>query len=159
MKFIFTRIGFILFLVTSLISCRQIGLYESHTQIPESKWNANYPASGEFIISDTISSYSLSVVIRHTDAYEFNNIWLNVGLQPPGDSMHFQKLEFTLGNDASGWEGAGMNDIWELRKPLNTKPQRFIKPGTYTYKIFEEMRQDPLLHILSAGLRVEKKEQ
>lgn len=147
---------FFVLIISGLTSCREIGLYEKHTVIPEGKWNSNFSASGKFMIKDTVNPYSLSIILRHTDTYNFNNIWLRVGLKPPGDTMHFQKVELSLGNDASGWEGAGMNDIWEVRKPLNAKPQRFIKPGLYEYKIFQVMREDPLPHVMSAGLRVEK---
>ncbi len=94
--------------------------------------------------------------MRHKDAYDFNNIWLNVGLQSPGDSMYFQKINFVLGADANGWEGTGMGDIWELRKPLNDLPQQFKRPGTYTYNISQIMRANPLKGILSVGFRVEK---
>ena len=79
-----------------------------------------------------------------------------MGLQPPGDSMHFQKLDLTLGNDADGWEGSGMNDIWEIRKVINNQPRRFKKSGEYRFSIRHIMRDDPLPSVMSAGLRVEK---
>ena len=81
-----------------------------------------------------------------------------MGLQIPGDSMQYQKLELTLGNDATGWEGSGMNDIWEVRKLINGKPMRFRKSGEYNYSISQIMRDEPLKHIMNAGLRVEKAE-
>lgn len=139
-----------------LSSCTQIEIFEKNTAIPEYEWQQNFSAKGDFIISDTISAYSIYLVLRHTDAYQYNNIWLNIGLQPPGDSMHFQKVNLVLGDDANGWEGTGMNDIWEVRKLLNGRPQRFIKPGKYSFKIAQIMRDDPLLHVMSVGLRVEK---
>ena len=114
-----------------------------------------FAASGTFNISDTNSYYNLSLVVRHTDAYVYNNIWLNVGLQSPGDSMYFQKIDFTLGDDAAGWEGAGMNDIWEVRKLLKAHT-RFKKNGEYQFRILQIMRDDPLKNIMSVGLRVEK---
>ena len=95
--------------------------------------------------------------MRHTDAYQYNNIWLNIGLQPPGDSMRNQRVNLQLGDDANGWEGTGMNDIWELRKLLNGEPRRFKQPGKYSFAISQIMRDNPLLHIMSVGLRVEKK--
>lgn len=138
-------------------SCRQADLYEKHTVIPKYEWQANFKATGDFLITDTMSSYSIYLVLRHTDAYQYNNIWLNIGLQPPGDSMHMQRVNIVLGDDANGWEGSGMNDIWELRKLLNGKPQRFKQPGKYSFSISQVMRDNPLLHVMSVGLRVEKK--
>ena len=78
-----------------------------------------------------------------------------MGLQAPGDSLYYQKLNLQLGNDATGWEGTGMNDIWEVRKLLNGEPRRFRRAGTYYFSIAQIMRDNPLLHIMSVGVRVE----
>ena len=138
------------------LSCTQINVFEKNTSIPHYEWSSDFSATGTFTISDTLASYNLYLVIRHTDAYKYNNIWLNVGLQSPNDSMYFQKVNLALGNDASGWEGVGMNDIWEVRKLLNGQPRRFKKNGNYTFKIFQIMRDNPLTNMMSAGLRVQK---
>ncbi len=69
--------------------------------------------------------------------------------------MRFQKINLLLGNDANGWEGTGMNDIWEVRSLLNSEPQRFLRTGTYNFSIAQIMRDNPLLHIMSVGLRIE----
>jgi gliding motility-associated lipoprotein GldH len=137
-------------------SCRQIEVFEKNTPIPNYEWKQGFAAEGTFIIADTVAAYNLMLVLRHTDAYAYNNIWLNVGLQSPGDSMYFQKIDLSLGNDAAGWEGAGMNDIWEVRKLLNGQPRRFKKKGEYRFRIMHIMRDDPLKNVMSAGLRVEK---
>ena len=112
-------------------SCKQIDIFEKNTVIPNYEWKSNFIVSGSFKITDTISAYSIYLVLRHTDAYKYNNIWLNIGLQPPGDSLIKQKVDLKLGDDANGWEGNGMNDIWELRKLLNGEPRRFKKAGEY----------------------------
>ena len=147
------------FVTGSLInsSCKQIDIFEKNTVIPNYEWKSNFIVSGSFKITDTISAYSIYLVLRHTDAYKYNNIWLNIGLQPPGDSLIKQKVDLKLGDDANGWEGNGMNDIWELRKLLNGEPRRFKKAGEYKFTIAQVMRDEPLLNVISAGLRIEKK--
>ena len=139
----------------SLASCGQVEVFEKNTPIPGYKWASNFAATGSFQISDTVSAYTISIVLRHTDRYDFNNIWMNVGLQTPGDSLFFQKVDLSLGSDAAGWEGTGTNDIWEVRKPLALN-KRFKKKGEYQFKIFHIMRVDPLPDVMSVGLRVEK---
>lgn len=138
-------------------SCTQIELFEKNTVIPKYEWRQDFSAKGDFLITDTLSAYSIYLVLRHTDAYQYNNIWIRIGLQPPGDSLHNQMINLKLGDDANGWEGSGMNDIWELRKLLNGEPRRFKQPGKYSFTISHSMRDDPLLHIMSVGLRIEKK--
>ena len=138
-------------------SCTQIEVFEKDTTIPKYEWQQNFYAKGDFLITDTASPYNIYLVLRHTDAYQYNNIWLNVGLQPPGDTMHVQKVDLSLGDDARGWYGSGMNDIWEVRSLLNNGARRFKQPGKYSFTISQIMRDNPLLNVMSAGLRIEKR--
>ncbi len=139
-----------------LASCAQLDVFEKNTAIPNYEWRNDFMANGSFAIKDSASSFNIYLVLRHTDAYQYNNIWLNIGMQTPSDSMTYQKVNIPLGNDANGWAGTGMNDIWELRVKLNGEARHFKKTGTYYFSIGQIMRDNPLPHIMSAGLRIEK---
>ena len=65
------------------------------------------------------------------------------------------RREFILGNNRQGWLGSGMDDIFEHRIAFNDKPAPFQK-GKYTFTLQQDMREDPLEHIINAGIRVEK---
>ena len=146
----------ILIIVVGMSACQQIEVFEKCTPIPKHEWKSNFSCPGSFEIKDTSSLYNIYVVLRHTDAYKYNNIWLQIGLQSPGDSMYFQKTNVTLGDDAKGWYGAGMDDIWEVRKSLTNRPMAFRKKGIYHFSVQQIMRDEPLKNIMSAGLRVER---
>ena len=155
------KLRFILPVISCLLfftSCNKIDVFEKHTAIPKYEWQANFTVKGSFEINDSLSAYNIYLVLRHTDAYAYNNIWLNIGLEAPGDTVFTQKADIQLGTDANGWEGTGMNDIWELRKLLNGEPRRFKKTGIYYFTINQIMRDNPLRHIMSAGMRIEKTE-
>jgi gliding motility-associated lipoprotein GldH len=145
-----------LVIATCMYSCRQIDVFEKNVPIPDYKWKAADAATGSFFITDTLATYNIYIVLRHTDAYQYNNIWLQVGWQSPGDTLFSQKLDLSLGSDATGWEGTGMSDIWEVRKQLNSTPKSFRKPGEYKFSISQLMRDNPLMYVMSAGLRIEK---
>lgn len=140
----------------STASCTKLDVFEKNTAIPKNEWNYNFKPSFNFTITDTTSEYNLYVVIRHRDAYRYNNIWLNIGTQSPNDTMRYQRFDLLLGTDAKGWDGTGMDDIWELRKSITNGPFKFNKPGNYIFSIEQIMRENPLLNILSIGIRVEK---
>lgn len=142
--------------IVLLISCKQIEVYEKDSSIPNYEWKSSHIVKGSFNIADTVSSYNIYLVLRHNDAYKYNNIWLNVGLQAPGDSVIYQKVNLPLGSDSQGWEGIGMNDIWEVRKALNTEPVRFKKTGEYRFELSQIMRDNPLPNVMNAGLRIER---
>ena len=155
--FFFKIILPLLVLCAVLNSCREIDLYEKNIAVPNMQWFNNYNATGSFIIKDTNSTYNVFLVLRHTDAYRYNNLWLNIGLQPPGtEALQYQKINLSLSNDAKGWEGVGMNDIWEVRKLISGVPKKFIKAGQYNFSITQLMRDNPLLNVISVGMSIQK---
>ncbi len=150
--------SFVILIVAGLCmtSCSKIDVFEKNTAIPGHEWQYNMQPVFEFTISDTASQYNLYIVLRHTNAYRYNNIWLNVGSQSPSDTMRYQRFDLQLGTDAAGWEGAGMGDILELRKSITKGPFKFNKTGNYKFSIAQMMRENPLPEIISVGVRVEK---
>ena len=153
-----TRYRFFYFLcsLAVFLSCNPMNFYEKSKPIPNHKWKSKMAVNDSFSITDTTALYNIYVILRHTDAYKYNNIWLETGLQAPGDSLFFQKMNIPLSDDATGWYGSGMDDIWEVRSKLSDRPRKFSKPGTYKYVLKQLMRDDPLPEVMSVGLRVEK---
>ena len=146
----------ILLLLFLINSCVKIDLFEKQVQIPSQQWFYNNNPAFTFEITDTASLYNLYIVLRHTDAYNYNNIWLRLGTKSPGDTMRFQNLNLELATDANGWEGTGADDIFEVRKNITPGPVPFKRPGIYTFTVSQIMRENPLKHILNIGLRIEK---
>ncbi len=105
---------------------------------------------------DTAAAYKTYLVLRHTDQYRYENVWLNIGWQAPGDSMRFTRYNIQLTNGGLNWEGTGMNDLWEIRKLLQTEDRPFRKSGTWKFAVQQIMRDNPLKHVITAGIRVEK---
>lgn len=146
------------FLITILFfsSCTQLDTFEKNIQIPEHEWNYSNQPDIHFNITDTISSYNVFVTLRHTDAYAYKNIWLFISTQQPGDSSYKkERFELILQNQKGEWIGTGMSDIWEVRYPLFSNI-RFTKQGSYTIRLQQTMRDNPLRHIMNAGIRIEK---
>ena len=79
---------------------------------------------------------------------------MNLTVKGPADVVTVRR-EFVLGNNKKGWLGSGMDDIFEHRIAFNDKPAP-LRKGKYTFTLQQDMREDPLDHILNAGIRVEK---
>lgn len=146
----------IILLSLFFISCAKVGVFEKTAPVPSQSWWYDNKPSFTFTITDTSAAYTIYIVLRHTDAYNYNNIWLTVGSKAPGDTMRSQNINLELGNDAKGWEGTGMDDIFEIRKSITPGPVPFKKAGDYIFTISQIMRENPLKHILNVGIRVEK---
>ena len=125
--------------------------------IPDHAWSSNFKPEIKFTVRDTMARYNIYAVIRHTDAYEFNNIWINIYTKIPGDStMRKQQLDLKLATDDKGWLGSGMDDIFEHRILITAQPEPLTKAGVYIFRLENIMRVDPLPEVLNVGIRVEK---
>lgn len=139
-----------------LASCTHINLYEKVVAIPDFAWKSSYRPEFTFNIEDTTSLYQIYVVLRHNDRYNWNNIWINLYSEMPGDSIRKVQYELPLANKEQ-WLGSAMGDVYEHRILITPQPIIFKKPGTYKYIIEQDMREDPLQNVINVGLRVEKK--
>jgi gliding motility-associated lipoprotein GldH len=137
--------------------CLKLNQFEKNAEIPKQEWSYSFQPEFQFNITDTVSLHQVYIVLRHTDAYAYKNIWLNISTQQPGDTA-FQtaRFEFNLQQTNGKWLGTGYGDIWEVRHPLLQNIQ-FRKKGTYTIRLHQIMRDNPLHHIMNAGIRIEKK--
>ena len=145
---------YILMLVLVTVSCQTIDIYEKTTTFKSHSWKSAERPSFTFEITDTTPLYNIFMVLRHEDAYNYNNIWINLTVKGPTDVVTIRR-EFILGNNKQGWLGSGMDDIFEHRIAFNDKPAPFHK-GKYTFTLQQDMREDPLEHVINAGIRVEK---
>ena len=148
---------FLLPLIVLLHSCTPpVGVFEKNIIIPDHEWSSSFKPEISFEIKDTVALYRLYVVLRHTDAYGFKNIWLNVGVQSPGEKVYSNRINLQLASDEKGWLGKGMDDVFEHRALLENTPRRFLKTGIYKFTLQQIMREDPLEHVMNAGIRLEK---
>lgn len=138
-----------------LHACTTVDVFEKNVTIPDHEWNSKFKPEITFDITDTVSLYNIYTVIRHTDAYRYKNIWVNIYTQAPADSMKKQKLDLKLATDDKGWLGSGMDDIFEHRIQITDQPLP-LKAGTYKFQLENIMREDPLEHVMNVGIRVER---
>lgn len=100
------------------------------------------------------------LILRHTDKYNYTNIWLKLSVKYPGqDSAVTFRVDKRLAS-SDGWLGTGMDDVYDHRINLNEELTAnnisFRRKGDYTFTLQQIMREDPLKHVLNAGIRIEK---
>jgi len=141
-------------LMLLFFSCNTIDVYEKTIAIPKHEWSSSNRLNFTFTATDSLAYYNVYLVLRHTESYHFNNIWINFTAVFPNKQEHTQRLPLPLAN-TNGWLGTAMDDIVEQRVLLFSHPTKLAK-GDYTFSIQQVMREDPLQNILNAGIRVEK---
>ena len=150
------KIAFILLSIFFVLSgCETKQLFEQSTIYPNHNWPAKQATKYQFNVTDTAAAYKIFFVIRHHNAYHYKNIWLDLSIKSPTNAITKQVLNLNLADDARGWLGTGMDDIYDQRIPMTATPIRFNK-GIHEITVQHTMREDPLENILSTGIRVEK---
>jgi gliding motility-associated lipoprotein GldH len=140
---------------TVLFSCNTIDVFEKFESFPKNEWHVSKQPTFSFEVKDSTARYYIYFVIRHTDAYKYNNIWVNISTQSPAGTKQTQLVNLKLADNIKGWLGAGMDDIFDSRIKITNAPVA-LKAGVYNFTIAQAMRDEPLAAVLSAGIRVEK---
>jgi gliding motility-associated lipoprotein GldH len=147
-------IGFCL-VVTIAFSCNTLNVYEQQTAFKNHQWQNSNSPSFNFTITDTAAAYNIFIIVRHTQAYRYSNLFLNITTKNPIQKTETQQLEIVLADNKKGWLGTGMDDIFTHRVRITKQPITLLK-GNYTFTLQQTMRENPLQQILNAGIRVEK---
>lgn len=139
----------------ALMSCKDFNSFENTTTFPQHDWPSTEKINASFTIADTTAFYNIFVVVRHTGAFHFNNLWINLSTKAPGDTLKSQQLNLQLANNTQGWLGTYFDDIIEHRIQVNPFPVK-LKAGEYVFTMQQIMREDPLQEMMNAGIRIEK---
>ena len=151
----FKRIFLVPLVSFFVFSCTTVDLYERTVSLPGHEWKSTNKPEFNFTITDTTVLYQVFFVIRHTEKYNYNNIWVNYYYQPPNDTLHKESREFQLATNEKGWLATGMDDIYEHRIKLAPDAGK-LKAGSYKFILENIMREDPLKEVLNVGVRIEK---
>lgn len=148
-------LSLVLVLGTLFTACEPLGVFEQQAFFPKAVWSAQNKPRFQFQVADTTARYHLFAVIRHNDAYRYNNIWVRFTTKAPGDTLRQQLVSLKLADNKKGWLGTGMDDVYEQRVRLSPQPLK-LKAGVYVFNLEQMMRDEPLTGILQAGIRLEK---
>jgi gliding motility-associated lipoprotein GldH len=139
--------------VCLLNACNKINVYEKQVSIPDFKWKKDFIPSFTFENTDKTSKKNIYVVIRHTNNYPYNNLWVRLTAKNATNTKADSTFNIQLTNQNKTWLGKGMDDIYEVRQQLTT----FVgDTGVYTFALENIMRDNVLPEILNVGLRMEK---
>ncbi len=144
-------------LIIICAACDPDRVYEENYTIEDNKWYIDTIPSFRFTIEDTTIPYNIYYNVRNALSYPFYNLYLTYYLMDEqGKQISARLQELTLLDPKTGKPlGDGLGDIFDHRI-IALQNYKFPKPGKYTMKVKQYMRQDPLPAIMSVGIRVEK---
>ena len=137
-----------------LCACQPINRFEKVMVIEDTGWKQSDTLEFTFHPADTATYFKESILIRHTNLYSFQNIWLGKLLYV-GDSL-VKKDSFQLqlaSNQSAEWLGNCISDICEIDAMVSLN--NHYEDEDYTVKLLQINRQDPLQDVLSVGYRIQ----
>lgn len=148
-------IKYVAIIIAFSVGCNTINVFEKSKPFSNHQWVNNDSCVFSFDVTDTTSLYNYYFILRHEEKYLYSNIWLSLTVQQPDTTVSFNR-EFALANNKK-WLGTRMDDITEHRLLFNQQAIP-LKKGKYVFTIKQIMRDNPLPYVLSAGIRIQKKQ-
>jgi gliding motility-associated lipoprotein GldH len=135
-------------------SCGNKPIFEENKEFDAYKWPFNKPLTFSVNITDTNSYCNLYVNFRVNANYKYSNIFVWVNETMPDKTVEKKRLEFILADEKGNWLGKNISSIYTYQ--FQYKPRvKYKQIGIYSYQIEQNMRDDMLENVVSAGLRVE----
>ncbi len=145
-------------LVLTLIACNNGAVYDKYEPIPDYQWEYSNLLTFEVNLDDKSSAYDLFINLRHADFYPYNNLWIILHIKSPdSESFTQERIQISLAAQDGTWFGDCMGDICDVQIPIK-KNISFPEKGVYTFKLEQNMRQDPLIGIMETGIKIKKAE-
>lgn len=133
------------------LGCQRGVVYNEFQQLPAQGWEADSALQFVPTLTDTLGSYQMQIIVRHTDRYAYQNLWLFVDVQKDSILLHRDTIESYLANERGEWYGSGMS---KMTLPLLYMENIALPAGEYKITVQQGMREEQLRGITDVGLKV-----
>ena len=106
-------------------------------------------------ITDTAKYYNVLVNLRIDANYKYSNLFMLVHTTNPDKKTDQRRIEIRLADESGRWLGSGLGDLYDYQFPAFRKV-KFPQEGFYRFELEQNMRDDTLQYVKSAGIRVEE---
>ena len=138
-----------------LIGCNGNVIFSKFYEISDNGWNKDSVLSFDFDISDTLATYTMTFLVRNTDDFPRQNLWLGTELLKDSNVLSTDTTNLFLSDDYGKWRGRGAGSYFD-NEFLYKQNVTFYKSGTYTYKVYHLMRFEDVKGLKYVGLKIFK---
>ncbi|SKB71340.1 gliding motility-associated lipoprotein GldH [Sphingobacterium nematocida] len=137
------------------VSCSNDAVYEKNQAIPNRSWSYEEKPRFDVHIDDNKSKYNVYINLRHSNEYDFSNIF--VLLHEKGNKLldTAYRKEISLAQLDGRWLGNSAGSLYEIQY-LAKDGFVFPDTGMYTFTIEQNMRETPLKDVVDVGIKVVK---
>lgn len=144
----------LLALFIGLASCDNNRIYQQAYDFEESGWSLDTIPSFTFDIEDT-EPKNILLNLRNGIDFKNYNIYLtyyledNLGAEISSELISIDLFDSKTGRPLGEGSSIYQNQVTVLEN------YRFPKPGSYTFKVAQYTRENPVMEVYSVGVRVE----
>ena len=136
-----------------LVACQQNVAFSTFESVPVNGWKAASMVVFYPLVEDSTADYQMQIIIRHTDRYPYQNMWMFVDVMQDSLLLRRDTIEAHLANARGEWYGKGMS---EYILPIIYLEHITLPKGEYTVGIQQGMREESLRGITDIGLKLIK---
>lgn len=152
------RFAVFFIMLLAFASCDADRVYEKNFQFDSRTWYVDSIPAFEFHIPADSEKYNISMNIRNTLTYPFQNIYITYFLEDTtGQVLETDLVNYQLFDARSGepYGEGGLGDIYDHRFSL-LEDYHFTEAGAYRIRLQQYMRRDSLPEIIAVGIRVDQ---
>lgn len=139
-------------LCVMLVSCGREIVYKQFQSLPLEGWHCDSALEYTFAIADSVASYEVQLIVRHSTQYPYQNLWFFTEEWYGNMLLHSDTIECFLADEYGRWQGAGISTY---TMPLLYYPSHtFPCTGEYKLVIKQGMRSEWLQGIEDVGVEV-----
>ena len=142
-------------LMLGLAACEQNRIFEQNLPVDVNGWSYTDPKEYTIVIQETSILYNVFVNVRHADTYRYNNLWVILQTTMPDGSALSDKIQIALALPEGSWTGTCIDGIC-YHSVLIRSRVTFPQSGSYTLRLVQDMREEPLPGLLDVGIRIER---
>lgn len=150
-----SRLLILLCLPLLMMSCHRDVVSSAHHDLPEQGWAMTDTVRLALQVEDSAQSYDLALMLRHTDQYTYQNLWLFVQSRDSLSPVKCDTVMVCLADDRGQWLGTRAGRYYSGYVVME-RDITFPVAGTYTIDIVQGMRDSVIYGIADVGLELRK---
>lgn len=123
--------------------------YSDYKQLPVDGWAYNDPVTFNIAGEDSIVEGTLSLGLRHTNAYPYSVLYLELAYEDTTGTTHLDTLNINMADNYGRWRGKGVGTDFQLVDTINTQ---FTRIKDAPVRLRHIMRIDTLRGIDMVGI-------
>lgn len=148
---------FVLCLALSIFlsACGPDYVYRQKNTFTNDTWTYPNIQKHSVDIKDTQHLYNLTIVVKHSAEYAYQNLYVKIKTVFPNQETREQVVSLNLADGSGQWYGKCSGQTCSIDIPIQQNAI-FEKPGTYQFIIEQYMRTEKIEGVKELGFKVEK---